>query len=80
VLCPNCKGISENNEIFLQISLPIKSRVQVKNYLYTVVESLSEVRRGKARLSESWKEMKSDADAKTSLVCLMKDSSLTIID
>jgi hypothetical protein len=40
VVCPNCNGISENNEIFLQISLPIKSRVIVKTYLYTVVESL----------------------------------------
>jgi ubiquitin C-terminal hydrolase len=72
VLCPNCNGVSENNEIFLQISLPVKTRVVVKAFLYTVVESLAQIRRGKARMSDNWKEIKADVDAKTSLVCLMR--------
>lgn len=80
VLCPNCQAVSENNEIFLQVSLPIKTRAPVKTFLYTVAESLTHVRRGKARLADNWKDMKAGADAKTSVVCLSRDNNLTLVD
>lgn len=73
MLCPNCNGVSENNEIFLQISLPIKAKVIQKIYQYTVVESLALVRRGKTSVCETWKEMKQSIAAENSLVCITKE-------
>ena len=73
VLCPNCNGVSENNEIFLQISLPIKAKVVQKIYQYTVVESLSLIRRGKSSVGEDWKEMKQSIAAENSLVGITKE-------
>lgn len=58
VICPHCKTISENTEIFLQISLPIKSKAPVKMYSFAVVESLKSVRKGKAKVLDTWKQMK----------------------
>jgi hypothetical protein len=73
VVCPHCKGESQNNEIFLQISLPIKSKPSQKTFQYTVVESLNKVRRGKTSLSDTWDEIKKNINAKNSISCVSKE-------
>jgi hypothetical protein len=44
--------------------LPIKAKVIQKTFGYTVVESLTKIRRGKSGLGETWEETKSNVGAK----------------
>ena len=48
-------------------------------YSYAVIESLKSVRRGKAKVMDTWKQMKQEIDAKDSVVCITKDPMGAII-
>ena len=80
VTCPHCQVESETNDVFMQITLPIKEKSHQKMYSYIVVESPTSIRRGKALIVDNWEEMRNNVEAPVSTVGLLKDNSVAVID